>query len=284
MNWITENICNFMTDCIGGTIDMFGEYINNIFYFVVDMATENAYIKGAQSVLITLSLSLVSLIVAKMVMSGYLLETGYDPEEDPFNLIVRIAQAVAVITNSGWVFNYLLNLSKTFADDLLGSAAAEGYAGQTKALLELDKSNLHYSFIAYCIILLVIQLAFLIFTITAGLRGAELIAMNLFMPVFSLDLLTNSRERWNNFFMGYLMAFFSYTVQVLFFNVALKSYASTSINRPEYFIGTIVFMIMAIKSPKFLEKYIYKTGMASAASGGVRMAAQTMMMRAVYRR
>lgn len=281
MNWITENVAEFFRDWIGATISAYGDLLNNIFYSVVDLANENAYVIGAKKMLILVSLSLISLIVIKIVTSGYLLETDYDSEADPFNLIVKISEVTAIICNSGWIFNYALQLSKDFVNDIIGSTDLGGYKHQTQALLDIDPSTVNASIITYIGMLFVIQISFIVFTVISGLRGGELIVMNIFFPVFALDLLTNNHERWDNFVMGYFLAFFTYGIQILFFIIALKSYSSTSFDKPEYFLNTLIWMIVAIRAPKFLEKYMYKSGIGNAASSGIRMVVQTAAIKAV---
>lgn len=279
MSWLFENVCDFISSAIGGTVDFFGELVNNIFYFIIDYGVNNAYVIGAQKLFITIALALIALVVLKIVTAGYLLETDYDSDADPFNLLVRIAETVAIITNSGWLFNYLLNASKDFTTDIIGSVAETGYAGQTRSLLSVDLSGMANMLLPYLAMIALMLIAIIIFTVVAGLRGGELIFMNLLLPVFALDLLTSSRERWNNFIMGYFTAFFTYGIQILLYNVALKSYATASYSEPLYFITAVTFLIMAIRSPKFLERYLYRSGVSTAATSGMRLVFQTAVMK-----
>lgn len=279
MSWLFENVCDFISSAIGGTVDFFGELVNNIFYFIIDYGVNNAYVIGAQKLFITIALALIALVVLKIVTAGYLLETDYDSDADPFNLLVRIAETVAIITNSGWLFNFLLNASKDFTTDIIGSVAETGYAGQTRSLLSVDLSGMANMLLPYLAMIALMLVAIIIFTVVAGLRGGELVFMNLLLPVFALDLLTSSRERWNNFIMGYFTAFFTYGIQILLYNVALKSYATASYSEPLYFITAVTFLIMAIWSPKFLERYLYRSGVSTAATSGMRLVFQTAVMK-----
>lgn len=279
MSWLFENVCDFISSAIGGTVDFFGELVNNIFYFIIDYGVNNAYVIGAQKLFITIALALIALVVLKIVTAGYLLETDYDSDADPFNLLVRIAETVAIITNSGWLFNFLLNASKDFTTDIIGSVAETGYAGQTRSLLSVDLSGMANMLLPYLAMIALMLVAIIIFTVVAGLRGGELVFMNLLLPVFALDLLTSSRERWNNFIMGYFTAFFTYGIQILLYNVALKSYATASYSEPLYFITAVTFLIMAIWSPKSLERYLYRSGVSTAATSGMRLVFQTAVMK-----
>lgn len=284
MSWITENITNFIADLVGGVIEFLGDIINNIFFTIVQYAVTSPYGINAQKVMVSMGFALLALNVVKIVTSGYLLETDYDSDAEPFDLVVRIAETTAVISCSGWIFDYVLQLSKDFASDLIDSTGVTGYSQQTKALLDpsiVYSGVMSLTVSTYVIFICLILIAVIVFTIVSGLRGGELIAMKLFLPIFAIDLLSTSRERWNNFFMGYMLAFFTYEIQILFYTIALKNYMTASLTSPVYFIATAVWMILAIRAPRFLEKYLYKSGVSTAASSGLRMMLQTAALKAV---
>lgn len=277
MSWISENFTIWLTELIGSALDYFGQLLNNIYVGIVEVALLNAYVINAEKFITATAIALVGLMVMKIVISGYMLETDYDSEADPFNLLVKVAQTVALIMNSNWLFNWLFQVGKDFTTDLTGSANAEGYCDKTRELLTVNGNIWHV------LLLLIVLISIIIFTVVAGLRAAELIAMKLLFPFFCLDLLTNSKERWNNFFTAYLIAFFSYAIQLLFYIIAMKSYATATGGWSIYNVSTIVFLILAIRAPQFLEKYIYKSGLSSAASGGMRMVVQSAVMRGAMR-
>ncbi len=279
MNWITENLCSALSDLISGIINLFGEMVNNIFYQIVEINNKNVYVVSANKFFILLSLSLAALLVVKQVLSGYVLETDYDPEADPFNLLVRIAESVAVICSSSWIFNTVMNLMKKFSKDLIGATTEVGVKDQTIKLLKIDETVLPAAVPAGIVLLLIMVIAFAVFTVVAGLRGCEVIAMKMFLPVFALDLIGSRRERWNNFFTGYMIAVFSYSVQILFYTIAMKCFVSATWRQPWFTVASICWLVLAIRAPKFLEKYMYASGVSSAASGGLRLVAQSVVIR-----
>ena len=77
-----------------------------------------------------------------------------------------------------------------------------------------------------------------------------------------------------------MIAVFSYSVQILFYTIAMKSFMSCNWNKPWYGVAALCWLILAIRAPKFLEKYMYTTGVAAAASGGLRLVAQSVVIRA----
>lgn len=283
MSWIMENITAFLSDAIGGGIEYFGDAINNVYTGIIVWTISNVYYINAQKFITFTALGLIGLVVLFIVFKGYVMETDYDSEADPFNLIVKIAQVTAIILNSGWIFNWMLKLSRDFTTDLIGSANAEGYSERTRSLLQVDLSAMGTKILWHILFLLVIFVSILFFSVVAALRAIELIGMNLLFPVFALDMLTNSKERWGMFISSYLINFFSYGLQMLFFMLAMKSYASATTGYSMYTFSTIGFLIAAISLPQFLDKYTYKSGVGRAVSGGVRIVAQSVLMRSAMR-
>ena len=283
MNWITENICSALSDLITSIINLFGEMVNNIFYQIVEFNNKNAYAIGANKFFILLALSLAALMVVKQVLSGYILETDHDPEADPFNLIVRTAESVAVICSSSWIFDTTMNLMKKLSKDLIGSTTEIGVKEHTIKLLKIDETTLPAAVPAGFVFLLIMVIAFVVFTVVAGLRGCEAIAMKMLLPIFALDLIGTRRERWNNFFTGYMIAVFSYSIQILFYTIAMKCFVSSSWRAPWYQVAAICWLVLAIRAPKFLEKYMYVSGVSSAASGGLRLVAQSVVIKSAMK-
>lgn len=280
MSWIGEMLCEYITDKIAGTIKLFGDKINNIFFTMVDYGTSNEYVQSAENFLVVFALTAIAILVGKQVLDTDLIETR-NSDEEPIDLIVRIAETVAVISCTGEIFNYLLKLAKSFSTDMLKNTDAKGVKGITEGLVNIDISNLGGEGIIYLNIVLLLVVGYCVFTVVSGLRGAEIIAMKLFTPLFALDLLNVDRERWDNFFIGYLLAFMSYSIQVLFFLLSIKSYASASINDMGYCFSAVAWLLAAICGPHFLEKYMHKTGLTKAAGSGLRMVAQTVVLKAV---
>lgn len=48
------------------------------------------------------------------------METSGDPESDPLDVLVRGAQAIAVVCCSSWIFYTFMNFCSAFADSVIG--------------------------------------------------------------------------------------------------------------------------------------------------------------------
>ena len=126
--------------------------------------------------------------------------------------------------------------------------------------------------IGYILTLLLLLVGFIIFSIVAGIRGAELTLMKILFPLFAVDLLTTNRERWNSFFTTYVITFLSYSVQLLCFKLCNMTFVTIDYggNFNIRFITVIGWMVMMIRAPKWMEKFAYSSGLGGMASSSVR--------------
>ena len=108
----------------------------------------------------------------------------------------------------------------------------------------------------------------IIYGINAGLRGAELTLQRILMPVFCIDILNGNPEKWKMFIFQYGITFFSYIVQMLCFNMFIIEVTKTDLAMLDIRQVALIlgWLILSIKTPSWLEKYIYATGTGKAMS------------------
>lgn len=125
------------------------------------------------------------------------------------------------------------------------------------------------------LVLFFIFLLILIFMLClkAVLRGVELALCRILFPLFSISLCGTSRERFNSFLSTYLVTFFGYIIQVFCFEMGLanviKALAYTTFD--EYILA-IAWLWFALKTPKWLEKFAYSSGLKNTVGGAARTA------------
>ena len=271
MNWITKNIMGFIADLMSGFLDMFGKLINNVFEVIADINLENQIVVNANNFMVLCSLAFLAFAAGKQILDVYVFQTSGDPDAEPLQLAVRLAQACAVICSSGWLFNEFLKFSKYFTTDLLASASNTDVQGHMKSLLEAADAAVS-QFIGYNITLLVILVGLIIFMVVAGIRGAELTLMKVLFPLFAVDLITTNRERWNNFFTTYVVTFLGYSIQLLCFRMCSETFVGLNFDAyyPVRFLTTIGWIVLMIRAPKWMEKFVYSSGVGNLTSSTVR--------------
>ena len=277
-SWLNENIAKLIKENLTGIINYYGDSINNIFYTMVNLSNSDSSINSAMNFTMTFSVGLVALLITKNVLGTYIYETSGDPDESPFNILVRASQALAVILGSSFIFNQMLDLSVKFYADLLGTVNISVKNGLIAAL-KLITGAFNPMQGTYTLTVLLLTGGYIVFSIVAGIRGGEVILMKIALPLFACDLVGTQRERFNAFFTGFVSAFLFNSVQVFCFMKSVGNLAEVSIGSGESAIRTAVWLILGIKCPKMFEKFAYTTGISRSASSGIRMAAQLLIMR-----
>ena len=117
----------------------------------------------------------------------------------------------------------------------------------------------------------------ILFFVSAVLRGAEVTLNKVLLPIFAVDMLKANPERWNMFIFQYFISFISYLVQMFCFQMYAILYAHLDFTDFRQYLVMVAWLILCIKAPKTLEKYIYATGTGRAVSQGASRLGQVVM-------
>lgn len=272
MNWVTKNIFGFISDLMSGILNVYGSMIGNIFETVADANLSSSLITNASTFTAAFSIAFLAVAAGKQYLDVYVFQTAGDPDADPLDLIVRVAQALAVIGSSTWIFNELMAFSKIFTNDLLRSAHEDDVYEHFLRLIAEAADTVSEQSLGFLIAILLMLIGFIIFSVIAGIRGAELTLMKLLFPIFAVDLLTTNRERWKNFITTCAITVFGYSLQLILFKLCSMVFVQVDLGGSAVKFATVIgYLVLMIRAPKWLEKFAYSTGIASAASSAARM-------------
>lgn len=196
---------------------------------------------------------------AKHIVTTYMLETDGDKDMNPLQFLVKSSIAIAVIQSANFIFTYANKLSVLACKYIVGDTSftvADLNNNDNVTLLIGTKS---VGGIYNCIFFV----STMIIIIKSVLRVAELVAMKVLLPLFSCDIMTASRERWNTFIFSMFVTVFGYIIQVLMMNLGFRLYMYPE-NKYSLLLA-LGFLIFAIKAPKFLERFLYSTGIGQSA-------------------
>lgn len=266
MNWVSVNMSESLCDFLLSFLDFFRDGVCGLFKLGISLS-EKKEIVGAVNATTLLAISLVSVIVLKEIFNTFILETNGNPDGDPFQLIVKASLALALICCNSIIFNYLFKISGLLANDITGNVNPEiifdnttNYAKETEGLKSLAT-----------ILFLIIYIAFtIILSIKAGLRAVELAVMKIIFPIFAIDNITVSAERWNAFFTSYMITFFGYILQILTFTMCIATFTTAIGGNTSDFLLSAAWMYFSLVSPKWIEKFCYSSGLSKGIVGGMR--------------
>lgn len=262
-------MAGFLCDVMYGLIDLMGEFMNNIFGLCLDINV-SIDISGVLNYVHALAIVLVMVVGLKKGMDIYVFQTDGDADSDPLELVTRIMQAVAVICCNNYIFSLMLRISDMVVSDFTASVTGGKYTKHSTALIDEIADNMSSDakefavgfLLANVIFLLIIMISVLAFCYVAGKRAAELVLLKIMCPLFALDLITTSRERWNTFFTSYAVTFFGYGIQTFCWCMFSKQYGEFSLTADAKQIFVVLgWLAMTLGAPKWLEKFVYSSGL-----------------------
>lgn len=267
MNWITKNISESLNDIVSGFLDFFDTTIVYVFDQNVEIFTSSE-ITAAELIIKSLSIVLCIVMILKEIFTTYVTETDGDPDADPMQLFVRASICLALIEGNSLIFDVLQDISRRLTRDLVGTVSARQFTVKMSSYLGGIVFNTPTAAVSVllCVAILILMIVFLI---KSGLRSGELIVARLLLPIFALDKIKANSERWNAFFTSYVVTFVSYSLQLFLIRCGINRIISAlaegvSATFLNYFAGIILFFL-AIKTPKWLEKFIYSSGISQMA-------------------
>lgn len=271
-NWVTKNISEFLTETLQSFIDFVADGINGLFVFAAE-AGESGIVNDACAVATGIAITLVLLMTLKQIFSIYVMETDGDADANPLQLIMKASQAIALISCNAYVFNLLNRLANAFSDELLQGVDVQSIVPLVAEAAYMVTTGM----VALPLFLMLLLILVIIMGIKAGIRGAELALMKILFPFFCVDLLSINREKWDSFAASYLVTFFGYTLQIFCVKIFITSF--TGGKTLSSYAVSLAWMYMSIKTPEWLQKYTYTSGLRGVVGGGVRNAAMLFRFR-----
>ena len=278
---------NFLTGLISsvlvGVSDVFQKYV---YIFITDSMVTNA-----QKAVVGISIPLITLLTVKQYFDVYIMETSGDPESDPLDVLVRGAQAIAVVSCSSWMFFTFMNFCSALADNVIGSNGNLSVDfTQTVSVLKVGTNQ---NGLVGIIFLLSMLIGIFAFYVIAVVRAAQLAMMFIVLPLFATELTHVSKERFQGLVTNIVVTGLYFILQLLLFKffvseLGLSMTNITASNDPDNFIldenafKAIGFCVAMIQGPKWLDKFIYNSGFGDTTKRATGSVFQTLMMRGIH--
>lgn len=274
MDFLLKALANFVGNLLMGMVESMLSSVISQFQMFMEEFTTNGYVVAAHNTVLAISLSLIVLFCVKQYFDTYVMETSGDPDADPLDILIRGSQATAIATCSTWLFYTFMNFTTVFATDMIGNQEVEFTAHIKDVALALTANVTSGGFL-WLLFLLAIVIGMFCFFIIAVIRALELSLQYIILPFFCVELTFASHERFNGLVTTIIVTGLYYTLQLIMFNMFANQFANTltgiSADNPMgtgAFI-TIGFLIVMLRSHRWLDKFVYTTGMGNAAMKGM---------------
>lgn len=271
---LKDGIANFFASIFEELIKFFGATLADIMSTSMNVLTlplvQNG-IRYAQALAFTL---LILKSISEAIQTYIMYQNG-DPESDPVNLIIRTAQAVAIIATLPWIVQQIFTFGNKVASDVgglsTGKAGVEDWTVLTTMIVQ-SKGTI------VAILAIIIAILLLIVAIQATIRGAELALMSVLGPIMALNLTANNRGVWSAWFKQIVIICTSQALQIFMLNGALSLLTSKIISGNGMLL-IFGWLWVTIKSPKYVQQIAYSTGLSGTIGGTAKQAGSMALMR-----
>lgn len=273
MNFVTELLTDVVRDILGDMFAAIGIQIIEIQKLSL-VINQTEIVTALCTFSMLLGAALCVVVVGKQVVSVYGFGTQGDPDQDAFEIVFRLCLTLGVIGGNSFFFTELLKLTNAIAADVL-FIFVDKLEGETM-VATLILRGITGPFSAICMIGIAIGLV--MFALSSVIRAAEITLSKILLPIFAIDMLNSNHEKWNMFIFQYVMSFLSYILQLLCYQMFLYQFFKKDIVFMGVdYIAAIGWLVLTVRAPKWLEKYIYATGTGQALSHGASRLGQVIM-------
>lgn len=269
MSWINKLIFIMISELLMSLLETLAQYINNIFDVMYELQDLSS-LDGVRTYITTISISLVAVYALKYMIDTYVLMNNGDLDQEPLDIIVRCAETVATILCGSFVIEQLLAFASTLASEVTESQFSDAPTLADKLQTLLDPLSL-VDDISSCVLLLLgagLVIGLIIYVIKAAKRGAELILFQMILPLIALNKLGSSRDIWKNFTQDLMICIFGYIIQIFGFNEFIRILGNYPVGGTNVLVAAFAWILVTIKAPKWIEKFISHTGAGAMVGRG----------------
>lgn len=272
MSFVTELLTDFVRDILGDMFAVISGYIIEIENLSLTI-NQTKVVTEVCSFTMLLGAALCGVVIGKQVIGIYGFGTQGDPDQDAFEIVFRLCLTLGMIGGNSFFFTELVKLTNSVAKDILKIFVGEI---AEKDITMMLLGGITGPFHAMCMIGMAVGLV--LFALSSVVRAAEITLSKILLPIFALDLLNPNHEKWNMFIFQYGMSFLSYIIQLLCYQMFLFQFFKPGISLLGIdYISAVGWLILTIRAPKWLEKYIYATGTGQTISQGASRLGQVIM-------
>jgi ABC-type multidrug transport system fused ATPase/permease subunit len=201
-----------------------------------------------------------ALLVLKLTSDGlqtYFLYQSGDPDSDPKGLIISGCTALVMIWGTFPICNFIIKLASQISNDVNNIGNTDATNSICDQITTMGGSGIGYWILAIIMIVL-----FIIIFFQVGFRYAEIILLIIVEPIFAINVSSQNRQLFSNWFKQFVALALTQTLQLLVINL-LVTYMTTvgpsSRTNGQYTVQFIViefgFLMMCFKMPAWIKQF-----------------------------
>lgn len=234
-------------------------YVNNILTGLVPIALYserymttmlgNDGIMGVFDIFFGLGISLIVLKFLKKGFETYILWTEGDADADPLLFLTNFFKSLAIAVSFPTIYGWLAGIVEDVTDLLIKSVSKSMNEDFSVIINGISSAGLFTAIIS-----LIFFICFFFLYLQFLMRGLEILILRVGLPVACVGLLDSDK----GVFKTYIQKFFQSTLTVIV-QIALAKMGVALMLNTHVFWG-LAAMILAIKTPRFLQEFIIISG------------------------
>lgn len=263
LTWLNELLTNSVNETSNAVIDFIIGIVFEVFGYASTLIKYKE-VNIALGVVNLVASAFLLLLLMGQILNIHVLEIDGDPDNSPLLLLEKACIALAFIQMQSFLLVFLLDMAEKILLDMTGAVQYNftSYADYVDAVDMV------------CANQIIVTLIMGLYAVGIGMflwkgvkRGVELIFMKILFPLFCTDIVTVSREKFRSFFTSYLIIIFGYIIQVFAFKFSAVLLLNGSLLG---LFSSLASLFFASSAPKWIEKYMYSTGIGKNAVNGAR--------------
>jgi len=278
LNFLIDTVINAITQFFANILD---ELINFFASTLVNIMSTSLNVLQLplvkNGILYSQGLAFTILVLksANEAFQTYILYQNGDPDSDPEGLVIRTAQAVAIIATLPWIVTQIFTFGTKVALDISNLSTGQAGIQDWAFITTLISAN---PGVVIPIILIAIVVMLLIVGIQATIRGAELALVSILGPIMALNLTANNRSIWSAWLRQTIIICTTQGLQIFMLKGALSLLTNNVLSNNGILL-VFGWLWVTIKTPKFVQQFAYSTGLTSSIVGGARQTGSFYVMR-----
>lgn len=290
MDFLLKALANFIGNFLKGLIENVLAGVTDTFQALMKTYVTHSLVTDAHMAVVSVSIALIILFCVKQYFGTYVMETSGDPQADPLDILVRGAEATAITTCSSWFFFSFMNFCSAFAEQIVKGAGEEDFTVTFNSAVEGLIVNITTGGFVWLLFLLATLIGIFVFYVIAAIRAIELALMYIVLPLFAAELCYANHERFNGLVTSIIVTGLYFSLQLLMFSLFLNQFvdtlsgisASSTMNLGTF--TTIGFLVAMLRSPRWLEKFAYNTGVGDTVKRGSMTVTSSVLTSTMLRR
>lgn len=250
-----------LTGLISNVIGGADTVINSAFNGLIDMCfnSEN-YISSnfgstvidfsqLKALILTLAISLIVLKFLKKGFDMYIMWTDGEADTPPLTYIVYFIRAIAMAVSFSLLYDWVVQIAKSFGESMLQTMNMADNISLTTTIANIATSGLFNSIVALIglILLFVLYIQFL-------MRALEMFVLKLGFPLACVGLVNPDGGVFKSYSEKLIKSILTILVQIILCKIAIVLLINVKM------LFGIAAIILAIKTPKFLQEFMLGGG------------------------